>query len=65
MGPIREPKGVDFIIKSRPLTKKEEEKLSKFIREQKAKRLKKLSTRKTVSKRVTQTRKRTTIKRID
>ena len=63
MGLIREPEGVDFIIKSRPLTKKEEEQLSKFIREQKAKRLKKLSTRKTASKRTTQTRKRTTIKR--
>ena len=62
MGLIREPEGVDFIIKSRPLTKKEEEQLSKFIREQKAKRLKKLSTRKTASKRTTLPRKRTTIK---
>lgn len=64
MGLIREPEGVDFIIKSRPLTKKEEELLSKFIREQKAKRLKRLSTRKTASKRVTQTRKRATTKRV-
>lgn len=47
MGLIREPKGVDFIIKSRPLTKKEEELLSEFIREQKAKRLKKLTSKKT------------------
>lgn len=58
MGLIREPEGVDFIIKSRPLTKKEEELLSKFIREQKAKRLKKLSTRKT--RRTTSARKKTT-----
>ena len=58
MGLIREPEGVDFIIKSRPLTKKEGELLSKFIREQKAKRLKKLSTRKT--RRATSTRKKTT-----
>ncbi len=62
MGLIREPEGVDFIIKSRSLTKKEEEQLSKFIREQKAKRLKKLSTRKTASKRTIQIRKRTTTK---
>lgn len=61
MGLIREPEGVDFIIKSRPLTKKEEELLSKFIREQKAKRLKKLSTRKTLSKRTTSTQKRTKV----
>jgi hypothetical protein len=50
MGLIREPKGVDFVIKSRPLTKKEEELLSKFIREQKAKRSKKLATKKVASK---------------
>ena len=61
MGLIREPVGVDFVIKSRPLTKKEEELLSNFIREQKAKRLKKLSTRKTTSKRTTSTRKRATV----
>jgi hypothetical protein len=61
MGLIKEPEGVDFIIKSRPLTKKEQELLSKFIREQKAKRLKKLSTRKTQSKRTTSTRRRTKV----
>lgn len=65
MGLIREPEGVDFVIKSRPLTKKEEELLSEFIREHKAKRLKKLATKKTSSKRTTSTsRKRTTIKRV-
>ncbi len=61
MGLIKEPEGVDFVIKSRPLTKKEEELLSEFIREQKAKRLKKLSAKKTSSKRtILKTRKRTT-----
>jgi hypothetical protein len=65
MGLIKEPEGVDFVIKSRPLTKKEEELLSKFIREQKAKRLRKLSAKKTSSKRTTlKTRKRTTEKRV-
>lgn len=63
MGLIREPEGVDFVINSRPLTKKEEELLSKFIREQKAKRLKRLATKKATSKRTT-TRKRATIKRV-
>jgi hypothetical protein len=63
MGLIREPEGVDFVIKSRPLTKKEEELLSKFILEHKAKRLKKLATKKTSSKRTTsRMRKRTAIK---
>lgn len=35
MGLIKEPKGVDFIIKSEPLTKEEEKKLSKFIAKRK------------------------------
>jgi hypothetical protein len=39
MGLIREPEGVDFIINSRPLTKKEQEALSKFIKEDKARRV--------------------------
>ena len=60
MGLIKEPKGVDFVIKSRPLTKKEEERLSKFIREQKAKRLKKLAAKKSTSKRATLKKKGTT-----
>jgi len=37
MGLIREPNGVDFIINSRPLSKKDEEKLSTFISASKAK----------------------------
>jgi hypothetical protein len=64
MGLIKEPEGVDFVIKSRPLTKKEEELLSKFIREQKAKRLKKLSAKKISSKlTASKSRKRTAVKK--
>lgn len=36
MGLIKEPKGVDFIIESRPLTAEEAEGLSQFIRQRKA-----------------------------
>jgi hypothetical protein len=46
MGLVREPEGVDFIIKSRSLTKKEAALLSEFIRDQKAKRMKRLAARK-------------------
>lgn len=46
MGLIREPEGVDFIVNSRPLTKKEQEALSNFIKEDKAKRLKKILSKK-------------------
>lgn len=35
MGIIREPKGVDFIIKSPPLTKEERKEISEFIRKRK------------------------------
>ena len=31
MGFIKEPEGVDFVIQSKPLTKKQEKELSKFI----------------------------------
>jgi hypothetical protein len=37
MGHIKEPDGVDFVIKSRPLTKKEEVAISDYIRAYKAK----------------------------
>lgn len=37
MGHIKEPIGVDFIIKSRPLTKQEEEDISAYIKAYKAK----------------------------
>jgi hypothetical protein len=38
MGYIKEPKGVDFIIESKPLTEEERKKISRFIRADKAKR---------------------------
>lgn len=37
MGHIKEPKGVDFIIESEPLTDKDREEISKFIADYKAK----------------------------
>jgi len=37
MGHIREPKGVDFFIKSEPLTQHVREEISEFIREYKNK----------------------------
>jgi len=36
MGLIKEPKGIDFIIESRPLTPEEAEGLSRFIHQRKA-----------------------------
>jgi hypothetical protein len=38
MGHIKEPKGVDFVIQSRSLTKDEELAISKYIKEYKLKR---------------------------
>ena len=35
MGYIKEPKGVDFVIQSKPLTDKQEKKLSEFIAKRK------------------------------
>jgi len=46
MGLIREPEGVDFVINSRPLTKKEQEALSNFIKANKEKRRKRLLSKK-------------------
>jgi hypothetical protein len=37
MGFIREPKGVDFVIKSGPLTDKKRQEISKFIADYKTK----------------------------
>jgi len=37
MGHIREPKGVDFLIKSEPLTENARKEISEFIREYKKK----------------------------
>ena len=42
MGYIREPEGVDFVIQSKPLTKKQEKELSEFITKRKLE-IKKLS----------------------
>jgi hypothetical protein len=41
MGHIKEPEGVNFVINSRPLTKKEEALISEYIRAYKAKNLNK------------------------
>ena len=41
MGHIKEPKGVDFIIKSEPLTDKEQAAISEFIKNYKMKHPKK------------------------
>lgn len=41
MGYIKEPKGVDFIIKSEPLTDKEQTAISEFIKNYKMKHSKK------------------------
>ncbi len=37
MGHIKEPEGIDFVINSRPLTKKEEAAISEYIKAYKAK----------------------------
>jgi hypothetical protein len=39
MGHIKEPKGVDFIIQSRPLTKSEELSITEYIKNYKLKNL--------------------------
>jgi hypothetical protein len=39
MGIIREPKGVDFIIQSPPLTLEEQKEISEFIKQRKLQRL--------------------------
>lgn len=41
MGHIKEPKGVDFVIQSEPLTEKDRQEISKFIADYKAKNRKK------------------------
>jgi len=51
MGHIKEPKGVDFVINSRPLTKEEEAAISNHIRAYKAKHAQKpAKAKRTVSK---------------
>lgn len=51
MGHIKEPEGVDFVINSRPLTKKEEVAISEYIRAYKAKKYNKQIPTKQVGKR--------------
>ena len=50
MGHIKEPDGVDFFIKSRPLTKAEEIAISNYIKAQKAKKLRKPASSKLIGK---------------
>jgi hypothetical protein len=45
MGHIKEPKGIDFIIQSKPLTDKDRQEISKFIADYKAKNATKKSIR--------------------
>lgn len=42
MGIVKEPLDVDFVVDPRPLTKEEEQAISKFIKADKEKRLSKL-----------------------
>ena len=46
MGHIKEPKGVDFVIKSEPLTDEERKAISEFIRKDRARQLSKANSRK-------------------
>jgi hypothetical protein len=46
MGHVKEPEGVDFIIKSKPLTDKERAEISEFILQYKARNARVKSTRK-------------------
>ena len=50
MGLVKEPKGVDFLIKSKPLSQKERIEITKFIKESKEKNNLELSI--TLSKRI-------------
>ncbi len=50
MGLIKEPEGVDFIIESSPLTEKEKNEISEFIKNRKAETKQKIKKR--ISKKV-------------
>lgn len=53
MGHIKEPDGIDLVIKSRPLTKEEEIAISEYIRAYKAKHSRKqLPTKRTARRKV-------------
>jgi len=58
MGHIKEPKGIDFIIKSKPLTNEEKTAISEFIRQYKTKHLTK---RNLTKKRLSSRRKKNTV----
>jgi hypothetical protein len=47
MGHIKEPKGIDFVINSGSLSKKQEEDISRYIREYKSKPKKSLNKKST------------------
>jgi hypothetical protein len=49
MGHIKEPKGVDFIIQSKPLTDEDRAAISEYIRNYKAKHKDKLRSRKSAT----------------
>lgn len=51
MGHIKEPKGVDFIIKSEPLTDKERKAISEFIKADKEKMARQKLRKRTTAKR--------------
>ena len=52
MGHIKEPKGVDFVINSRALTKEEEGAISQYISAYKAQQLQEPASMRKVAKRV-------------
>lgn len=52
MGLVREPSDVDFVVDPKPLTEKEKEKISRYIRGYKARRPKKGAARHRVIKRL-------------
>lgn len=51
MGHIKEPEGVDFIIKGKPLTEKEKKAISEFIKADKERIAKQKARRTSVAKR--------------
>lgn len=52
MGYIKEPKGVDYIIQSKPLTEKERQEISKHIATYKIKHAKKVALKSKVKEKV-------------
>jgi len=52
MGIVREPEGIDFVIKSTPMTEAEEKELSLYIKKRKAEIAKQQAQMKTAGKKV-------------